>query len=502
MVITERERASGVLLPISSLPSPYGVGTLGKEAYAFVDWLTSAGAKVWQILPLLPTGYGDSPYQSVANNALNHYFIDLDALCADGLLLKEECDGVCWGEDARRVDYSRLFENRVGVLKVAFSRFDKANKEWLEFCAVGKYYDYALFMTIKSNNGYRAWNEWPNGLRGCDGTAVEAFAKAHDEEIDFWQWTQFVFLGQWKKLKSYANGKGVKIMGDLPIYVSMDSVEMWKYRKELFLLDEDLNPALQAGVPPDAFCDDGQLWGNPVYNWEIMREKGYLWWKNRIDYNLSLFDIVRIDHFRGFDRFFAVPIGDETARNGEWLQGPGAELFVGREKCDIVAEDLGVIDDGVIEMMEKTGYPGMKVVEFGLDGNPENWHKPSQHKQNCVAYSGTHDNEPFMAYVGGLDEWGRKVVVEDLKRECELLGVEYSGDSDEEICSTVVRLLYASKAYLCVVPMHDVLLKGGEARLNFPSTVSLNNWSYRYKKEEFTKESARWLKALAQKNDR
>lgn len=489
-------------MPISSLPSPYGIGTLGKSAYRFIDWLKSAGMKIWQALPLLPTNYGDSPYQSCASDALNYYFIDFETLAKEGLLLKTDYAAEDWGTDDRRVDYGKLFLLKAEVLKKAFARFDRNDVEWRKLCKEGRYEDFAVFMSLKSRFGYRSWTEWPEEYRRYDGETIRRYADANREEIEFWQFTQYIFLRQWKALKAYASQNGIEIMGDMPIYVAYDSVEMWKYRKELFLLDEEGNPALVAGVPPDAFSASGQLWGNPVYDWAKMKKDGYVWWHNRIDYALSLFDILRIDHFRGFDRFYAIPAASADAREGSWMEGPGAELFEGREHLNIVAEDLGVIDEGVREMMAKTGYPGMKVFEFAFDGNPENEHLPSRYRENCVAYTGTHDNEPLCAYIEGLEGWQKEYFDKVLREECKRSETELRTESIADKCKTAIRLLFASLADVVVVPMNDLLCLGAEARINFPSTVSADNWSYRYLEADFKAETRDWLKELAEKTER
>lgn len=488
-------------MPISALPAPYGIGTLGESAYRFIDRLYESGIKIWQVLPLLPTNYGDSPYQSCASNALNYYFIDFDLLSAEGLLKRSEYAFSDWGTDGKRVDYGKLFLRKTDMLRVAFSRFGRRKKKWKEFLSAGFYRDFAVFMSLKSRFGHRPWTEWGE-YRDYDAEKINAYIAENREDIEFWQFTQYIFLEQWDALKAYAHSRNVEIMGDMPIYVAADSVEMWKDREKLFLLDGEGNSSLVAGVPPDAFSDDGQLWGNPVYDWEKMKSDGYKWWHDRIDYALRLFDILRIDHFRGFDRFYAIPAGSETAKSGEWLDGPAAELFRGREHCRIVAEDLGVIDDGVRALMKATGYPGMKVMEFGFDGNPHNEHKPSNYTENCVAYTGTHDNEPFCEYIEKLDGRGRQCFESDLERECRAAGVPLRKGTVSAECKTAVRLLFASRADVAIVPMHDVLCLGGEARINMPSTVSPNNWSYRFEKRDFRKSAWIWLKLLTEKYER
>ncbi|MBO5240745.1 MAG: 4-alpha-glucanotransferase [Clostridia bacterium] len=498
----KRKRQAGILMPVSSLPSSQGIGTLGEGAYAFVDWLESAGMKIWQVLPLLPTGYGDSPYQSFASDALNYYFIDFDALAQQGLLDKSDYEDLDWGKDERRVDYGKQFSQKTQVLRKAFAAFDKTDDKWREFLAFGQYYDFALFTSLKIRFGYKAWDEWDEPLKRAQKDAIAAHEKEYREEIEFWQFTQFVFLEQWKKLKAYANGKGISIMGDMPIYVAYDSVETWLYRKELFALDRKGNVSLRAGVPPDDFCEDGQLWGNPVYDWKKMKKDGYSWWKNRIRYAFSLFDSVRIDHFRGFDRFYAIPASAETAKEGEWQDGPKVALFEDMKTCAIVAEDLGVIDEGVRTLMRDTGYPGMKVFEFAFNGDPENEYLPSQYSENCVAYTGTHDNDTLRAFLENMDKKQRREFEEALEAECLKADVAYICETLEDECESIVRLLMSSKANVVIVPMHDVLCFGEEARLNAPSTVSDRNWTFRFTVKDFKKRKAAWLKALTEEYHR
>lgn len=498
----KEQRKAGVLMPIFSLPGEYGIGTLGKSAYAFIDWLQSAGMKVWQVLPLLPTSYGDSPYQSYASDALNYYFIDFDALCEDDLLLSSEVASISWSDDVRRVDYGKQYFHKAELLKKAFARFDKTDADWQAFLAEGKYRDFAVFKTLKKYFNDRAWSEWEEPYKSCDPTAVESFAEEHAEEVAFWQFTQYVFLKQWKALKSYANERGISMMGDMPIYVAYDSVETWKYRHDLFLLDEDGEPSLKAGVPPDAFSEEGQLWGNPVYDWQKMKKTGYRWWKERISYALTLFDIVRIDHFRGFDRFFAVPAEAETAIEGEWMKGPSHTLFKDMKQCNIVAEDLGIIDDGVRQMLKKTGFPGMKVLMFAFDGNEENEHLPSEYKKNCVAYTGTHDNEPLASYLTEMDEEERRTFELALEQQCIQADVPYIVESMDDECQSIIELLFSTVANTVVIPMHDVLSYGEEARINAPSTVTGGNWTFRYTEKDFRRRKAAWLRSLCERYNR
>ena len=490
------KRKTGILMPVSSLPSDCGIGTLGAGAYAFVDWLARAGVKIWQVLPLVPTGYGDSPYQSCASDALNPYFIDFARLVQDGLLQEEEYTQIEWQKDERRVDYGRQFTHKIPVLEKAFARFDREDNKWKAFLNEGKYADYALFMSLKRKFGYAPWTQWQEEYKNRDEQALQAYRAEHAEEIEFWQFTQYIFLLQWQALLAYAREQGVEIMGDMPIYVSADSVEVWKHRDELFMMDSEGKLSLCAGVPPDAFCDDGQLWGNPVYDWEKMKKDNYAWWRKRIAYAFSFFDIVRIDHFRAFDRFYAVPYGEETAKNGEWMDGPKADLFKGMESYDIVAEDLGVIDEGVRALLAETGYPGMKVFEFAFNGDSENEYLPSNYEhENCVAYTGTHDNEPLRAFIEGMEKSERKQFEKALEKECLQADVPYLTETIEDECASVMELLIASKARMVIFPFHDALCFGEAARLNAPATLSSKNWTFRFTQADFKYKKAAWLRS-------
>lgn len=499
----EHIRKTGILMPVSSLPSDCGIGTLGKGAYQFVDWLESAGMKIWQVLPLLPTSYGDSPYQSYASDALNFYFIDFEKLTQEGLLEKSDYTQVEWSYDIRRVDYGKQFQLKKEILRLAFSRFDQNLPEWTAFLSAGKYEDFGLFMSLKENFGYAAWSDWPEPYKNAEEATLANYAEAHCDDIAFWQFTQYIFLKQWNELRAYAKARGVEIMGDMPIYVAYDSVETWKYRKELFMLDNEGNVSLRAGVPPDAFSDDGQLWGNPVYDWKKMRENGYAWWKERFRYAFSLFDIVRIDHFRAFDRFYVIPSDAETAKEGKWLDGPKTELFAGNDSLAIVAEDLGIIDDGVRALLKATGFPGMKIFQFAFDGDPNNDYLiENVRDRNCVFYTGTHDNDTLRAFIEKLEPADRKYFETVLEEACLQNDVAYITETIEDECKTVIELLMSSVADTVIVPMHDVLCFGEEARLNAPSTVSSSNWTFRFTENDFSCRKARWLKECTEKYNR
>ena len=334
-----------------------------------------------------------------------------------------------------------------------------------------------------------------------DEETAKAYIQAHREDIEFWQFTQFLFLKQWNALRRYAKEKNIAIVGDMPIYVADDSVECWKYSKKLFMVDEQGNLALKAGVPPDDFCEDGQFWGNPVYDWEKMRKDGYTWWEKRIRYALSLFDIVRIDHFRAFDRFYAIPADAENAKEGEWLDGPKKELFKDFKK-GIIAEDLGTIDDGVRQLLKDTDYPNMKIFEFAFNGDPENEYLPTLYGKNCVAYTGTHDNQTLRLFIEEMDKKERKAFEETLEEQCLDMDVFYVTETIEDECKTIIELLFASKADTVIIPMHDICCFGEEARMNAPSTVSGKNWTFRFTEKDFKRRLAAWLKEKAEEYNR
>lgn len=488
-------RNYGILLPVSALPSDEGIGTLGRHAYKFIDYLCDAGGKIWQVLPLNPTNYGDSPYSSCSAQALNYYFIDLEILKEEGLLNSGEIAAADF-VPGRKVDYGKQFTQKILLLQKAFSRF-KGGKDFDGFIKKGEFSDFATFMAIKTKFNHVAWTKWEEPYKKYDEEAVARFVSENEEQVTFWQFTQFIFLKQWNALKKYANEKGVSIMGDIPLYVAYDSVEVWKYGNRLFKMDEERNPYFIAGCPPDDFTADGQLWGNPVYDWEKMKAGGYSWWKKRIANCFELYDILRIDHFRGFDRFWQVPPQDINARGGIWCDGPKEELFADMLDKRIVAEDLGVIDDGVRRLLKNVGYPGMKVLEFAFDGSADNEHKPSNYTENFVCYTGTHDNMPIRQYYEDLQGYYREKYIEDLLKECAHLGVTADITDSVSVCKTVIKLAFASVAKTVIIPLWDLLALGGEARMNLPSTVSDKNWSYRFLKEDFSGDLLNFLKEIS-----
>lgn len=455
----------GVLLHISSLPGEYGIGSFGEAAYRFVDLVRKSRLTLWQVLPLNVTSYGDSPYQSPSAFAGNPYFIDLDFLVRDGLLTNEELPHY----PAGAVDYAALYDERWDTLRKAFARF-AGGEEYDDFCASAKWLDdYALFMTVKSLCGNVGLDAWPDEYRLRDKAALEKVRREQRDELEFHRFTQYLFFTQWRKLKAYANANGVRIVGDMPIYVAYDSADVWCH-PDLFLLDDRLIPTVVAGVPPDCFSATGQLWGNPIYDWDAMRADGYRWWIERLNAAGALFDIVRIDHFRGFESFYTIPYGRPDACVGEWVKGPGMALFdVLQASCDtaVIAEDLGLLDDDVRAMVRATGYPSMKVLEFGLDGESTNEYLPHNYPVNCIAYTGTHDNDTALGWFNALPASRRRRVRLRTRR---LFGSPVPG---------MIRMLFRSRAKYVVIPMQDFLNLDSAARMNTPSTLGGNNWRWR-----------------------
>ena len=488
-----QKRESGILLHIASLPNKYGVGTLGKEAFKFVDFLDKAKMSIWQVLPLAPTGFGDSPYQSVSSNALNYFFIDLDILKEKGLLTKSDIKHL--KVKVEKVDFEWQFNNKIPVLRKAFSNFDKKNPDFLKFINDGVYNDFSLYMALKSMNDFKCFKEFDLKYQNYSLKIEKEISKT--DEYLFWAWTQFEFLDEWKKLHDYAKSKGIKIMGDMPLYVAYDSAEVYKH-KELFKLDDNHNMLVVAGCPPDIFSSDGQLWGNPIYDWEYMKKTNYKWWNDRINYMLKLFDIVRIDHFRGFDRYYEIDGNADTAKNGIWVDGPKFDLFKDKLDLNIVAEDLGIIDDGVRNLLRQTNYPGMKILEYAFDGHPDNDHKPSNYDSNRIVYTGTHDNMPLMGYIDDLSENDRNIFISDLILEANKMNLKYKVNNTKEICKTIIKMAFKSVADTCIIPTQDLLFEGKDKRMNTPSTLSKNNWSYRIKKRKLSLRLALKLKKYNQ----
>lgn len=485
-------RASGVLLPVFSLPSAYGIGCFSKEAYQFIDRLVEAGQTYWQILPLGPTSYGDSPYQSFSTFAGNPYFIDLEDFIAKKWLSKKECKACNFGDNEEYIDYAALYSCRFKLLRKAwkrseivkeksFKRFVKKNAHWLN--------DYALYMAVKESFGNVCWVEWDEDIKTRQPEALKKYKKKYAKDIEFYQFLQYMFHEQWKKLKGYANKKGIRIIGDIPIYVSADSSDAWA-NPELFQFDENCNPTAVAGCPPDAFSKTGQLWGNPLYNWEYHKKTEYAWWMKRLEACFKMYDVVRIDHFRAFDEYYSIPAGMKTAEIGTWEPGPGYELFETMKntlgECSVIAEDLGFLTPSVLELVARTGYPGMKVLQFAFDSGEESDYLPHNYTRNCVVYTGTHDNDTLLG-------WYEKLAKKDksfCNRYMNLRQVE-----KEDLKWEFVRAAFMSVADTAIIPMQDYLGLGEEARINTPSTLG-NNWTWRMKKGAFTKQLASRMRKM------
>ena len=494
------KRSSGILMPISSLPSPHGIGTLGTEARKFVDFLADAGQSWWQILPVSPTSYGDSPYQSFSAYAGNPYFIDLDLLCEDGLLTPEEVNAVNWGNDPAKVDYSAIYNGRFPLLRLATERgwerdadkvktFLGENAAWLP--------DYALFMALKRHFGMKSWTDWPDeDVRLRRPEAVQRYQKELDEDIRLFTYIQYLFFRQWEALRAYAHEKGIGIIGDLPIYVAMDSADVWADPRA-FQLDERNVPAEVAGVPPDYFTADGQLWGNPLYDWDAMKADGYSWWVRRIAGASRLYDILRIDHFRGLESYWAVPYGETTAKIGRWVKGPGMDLIgvltAKFPNIQFIAEDLGYLTPEVRQLLKESGLPGMKVLQFAFDSREPSNYLPHTYSPNCVCYAGTHDNSTLVG-------WKNEAAPDDIATAREYLGL----NEEEGFHWGILRGGQSSVADLFVAQMQDYLGLGSEARMNTPGILG-GNWQWRMLPgqitETLTKRIARMTSLYGRSNE-
>lgn len=489
--IQNLKRGAGLLMPISSLPTSYGIGTLGKEAYKFVDYLKKAGQSYWQVLPVGPTSYGDSPYQSFSAFAGNPYFIDLDYLVKEGLISKKDITQYPWGDNEQYIDYATVYESRFKVLHAAFANSTHQNDaDYKEFVKSNAYWldDYSMYMAVKAHFDNQEWLKWDDDIKMRTPEAMDKYTKLLGDEIDFWKFCQYKFFEQWNNIRAYANENGIEIIGDIPLYIALDSADVWA-NKDLFELDEDVKPINVAGVPPDAFSEDGQLWGNPLYNWTKMEETGFAWWKSRMSSNSKLYDIIRIDHFIGVVKYYSIAADCTTAKEGVWRVGPGTKLVdainsaIGDAK--IIAEDLGVAIQEVKDVLAYSGYPGMKIIEFAFGGGTDNEYLPHNYNPNMVVYGGTHDNETVMGYFGAQ-------TAKELKYAYEYMGIT----SKKEISDAVLRTAYASVASIAIFQVQDILGLGNEARMNTPSTVG-DNWKWRMTAGQLTAEHAKKLNKLA-----
>lgn len=485
-------RASGILMPISSLPSKYGIGSFSRSAYEFIDILKKANQRYWQILPIGPTGYGDSPYQSFSTFAGNPYFIDPDWLIEEGLLTEEECKSYDFGDDPESIDYEKIYLSRFAMLRKAYERSDiSETMEFLSYQEKNAFWleDYALYMAIKTALRGISWTKWEEDIKLRREEALKAYRTKLKDDIEFYKYLQYIFAIQWNKLKNYANENGIKIIGDIPIYVAFDSADTWS-RPELFQLDELQNPIAVAGCPPDGFSATGQLWGNPLYRWENHKATDYEWWIQRISYSFQLYDVVRVDHFKGFDEYYSIPYGEATAKNGHWEKGPGIEFFLTLNKklgnVDIIAEDLGYITESVKELLKKTGFPGMKVLEFAFDSREESDYLPHNYDKNCVVYTGTHDNDTIVGWFKNICKEDRALALEYLNRTTE---------ETKNIHWDMVRLAQGSVAKLCIIPIQDYLGLDSNARINTPSTIGVN-WKWRLLKNEITEDLLKKIKLI------
>ncbi len=479
-------------MAVSSLPSPYGIGTLGKAAYEFADFLHEAGQSYWQMLPLGPTSYGDSPYQSFSAYAGNPYYIDPTMLVEDGLLTAAECEGCDWGGDARRVDYGKIYENRFDLLRKAYRRgWERDSEEVAAFAAENSRWlpDYALYMACKRHFGMRSWTEWDKDIRLRREDAVARYRELLAEDVSFFIYLQFLFFKQWNALRDYVHDLGIRIIGDLPIYVAMDSADVWA-EPEFFQLDEDLVPKAVSGVPPDYFSAAGQLWGNPLYDWDAMRQDGFGWWIRRIDGAGKLFDVLRIDHFRGLESYWAVPYGETTAKNGQWVKGPGMDLIDRLRgwfpQLEFIAEDLGYPTPGVAQLLRDSGWPGMKVLEFAFDSRDTSSYLPHAYGEHCICYTGTHDNSPLMM-------WRDEAAPEDIAYAEEYLALT----KKEGFHWGILRGGMSSVAMLFVAQLQDYLGLGEGHRMNTPGTQA-GNWTWRLLEGELTTRLAKKIRRMTE----
>ncbi len=494
-MVREDVRECGILMPVSSLSSRYGIGCFSQEVYDWIDFLEKSGHRLWQILPLGPVSYGDSPYQSFSTFAGNPLYISLEDLIDEDLLTREECDRAGLEEGERGyVDYGLQFERRYKLLYLAYSRSniqgDPDFRAFLQKHAawVG---EYAFYMAVKESRDWKSWVEWEDDLRLRRPEVMDQLKEELADRITFYEYLQYLFFYQWEKVKAYAKKHNVRIIGDIPIYVALDSADVWMH-PEQFMLDEDLVPVAVAGCPPDAFAEDGQLWGNPLYNWDHMKKDGYSWWIRRICQCEVLYDAVRIDHFRGFDEYYSIPYGDETARNGHWEKGPGIKFFRLIEEhlngLEIIAEDLGLMTDTVRQLVADSGYPNMKVLQFAFSSDCNSEHLPYNYGRNCIVYTGTHDNETLMQHLEQAPDHERWYIGQ-------FMGIP--GAEPWKLCEELIRTAYASTAKYCIIPLQDYLYLGSDARMNFPSTIGGINWRWRVFPERLNPELAQRMRHLS-----
>jgi 4-alpha-glucanotransferase len=486
----QQNRTSGILLHPTSLPGPFGIGSLGRQAIKFVDFLETAGQKLWQVLPMGHTGYGDSPYQCFSIFAGNPILIDLEFLVNDGLLhINDLPPGYHLPDE--KVEYGNVINFKKAALKKAFLNFsgsDHSKDEYHKFVAENEawLHDYAVFISIKETLGGMPWWDWSEDLKLRNKKRIDAFVSENQNEIQFHKFVQYLFNKQWQSIKKHANSKGIAIVGDIPLYVAHDSADVWSNQK-IFQFDKDRNPLKVAGVPPDYFSKTGQLWGNPLYDWDYLKENGYQWWIERIKGTTELYDIVRIDHFRGFEAYWAVPYGDKTAMNGKWVTAPGKELFKAVKNqlgtLPIIAEDLGIITPEVEELRDEFEFPGMKILQFAFHSDEGSGYLPHNYTRNFIVYTGTHDNDTLRGWFNSLEPQIKQRVL------------EYADASEDNVIEKMIRLAWSSTAKMAVIPLQDLLGLGSEARMNTPGTPA-GNWQWRFREDQLNPQKAEWLKSL------
>lgn len=481
-------RTSGILLPISSLNSKYGVGDFGKEAYEFVDIIADIGFKIWQLLPLNPLGYGNSPYQPYSSYAGDEIYISPDLLYEEGLLKKKPAKL----KDTNKIDYEKVRKFKADILKEAFKNFkkDEAYEKFLEFDFV---YKYAVFLTFKKKNEYRCWNTWEKPMKNWINDQSLDLSD-YQEDIDYEIFVQYMFYKQWIKLKNYANSKGIRVMGDIPIYVGLDSLDVWENQKS-FLLSRLGNPKFIAGVPPDYFSKNGQRWGNPIYDWDYIRQNDFDFWIKRLKYNSKLYDILRIDHFRAFDTYWKVSARCKTAKKGQWIEAPGYELFekIKKElpKLEIVAEDLGDLRKEVLELRDAFNLKGMKILQFCFDPNETN--NNFDDKKNMIIYTGTHDNQTVVGFFNTQDEKTKKYIIKSFKDK------KYDFKTIE---NGFLQMTFESVADYAIVPLQDILGLDDDARINTPGTLNDLNWSFKFTSMKALKDKSKYINELLKKTKR
>jgi 4-alpha-glucanotransferase len=494
-------KASGVALPVFSLPGKYGIGSIGSGAKQFIDFLHDAGFTYWSILPLGPTSFGDSPYSSFSSLAVNHFLIDFDDLLDKDLLKKRDIGVVDWGSNPRSIDYGKIYANRVRVLKIAYNRFKRGQGDYqrgyTSFLRKNSFTDYSCFMALKDLNDYRPWTQFKGITKEYSTDSFRDVKKDHKADIDFYQWTQFIFLKQWESLKEYARQKDVKIIGEMPMFVSFDSIDVYKHHRN-FLLNQSGDMDFVAGYPPDVFYSQGQVWGNPLYNFDYLKKNNYRFLKSRLDFNLSLYDIVTLDHFRGYLEYYMLPKAAQNGLNGTWGRTPGADMLntIITDKSKIVAEDVDFHSDALTSTLDSLKISDMRVLEFAFPREKGNLNKPANYPYSCYSYSSTHDCKPLKGYLDDLSSNDRKEAVEQINLTCRHFGVKEAMDNSKDLTRAVLELNLASLSEVSIQSMQDILLQGNESRINTPGTVGMPNWTYRITSDDLSSELASSLLAL------